>query len=110
MYFFYLAGSVQSGGSSPSKVASSTTRRTHIPSASGIPRRNTYNYSENRTLSSTEKSGSQETSNRWDLSSLEELLLQIYIYIKICDYKDAKCSIKVKTLVINKQEVESWTY
>lgn len=62
--FIYLAGSVQSGGSSPSKVASSTTRRTHIPSASGIPRRNTYNYSENRTLSSTEKSGSQETSNR----------------------------------------------
>jgi MAP/microtubule affinity-regulating kinase len=56
-------GSVQSGGSSPSKAVTSTTRRTHIPSASGIPRRNTYNYSENRTLSSTEKSGSQETSN-----------------------------------------------
>lgn len=65
-YFIFSAGSVQSGGSSPSKVITSTTRKTpHIPSASGIPRRNTYNYSENRTtLSSTEKSGSQETSNR----------------------------------------------
>ncbi|GFS95237.1 hypothetical protein NPIL_197394 [Nephila pilipes] len=57
-----------SGASSPSKVVTSTTRKAHTPSASaksnysGIPRRNTYNYSENKTLSS-DKSGSQETSN-----------------------------------------------
>ncbi|GIX86959.1 hypothetical protein CDAR_537075 [Caerostris darwini] len=57
-----------SGASSPSKVITSTTRKAHTPSTSaksnysGIPRRNTYNYSENKTLSS-DKSGSQETSN-----------------------------------------------
>ncbi|XP_054724944.1 MAP/microtubule affinity-regulating kinase 3-like isoform X2 [Uloborus diversus] len=55
--------SVPSGGSSPSKV-SSTVRKSNTTKSnySGIPRRNTYNYSENKTLSS-EKSGSQETSN-----------------------------------------------
>nr|XP_042900944.1 MAP/microtubule affinity-regulating kinase 3 isoform X1 [Parasteatoda tepidariorum] len=64
------SSSVPSGASSPSKVIASTTRKTaHTPSASaksnysGIPRRNTYNYSENKTLSSSDKSGSQETSN-----------------------------------------------
>ncbi|XP_035230986.1 MAP/microtubule affinity-regulating kinase 3-like isoform X2 [Stegodyphus dumicola] len=62
------SSSVPSGGSSPSKVIASTTRKAHTPSASaksnysGIPRRNTYNYSENKTLSS-DKSDSQETSN-----------------------------------------------
>lgn len=60
--------SANSGGSSPSKVIPSTARKSQAPTGgaksnySGIPRRNTYNYTENKTLS-TEKSNSQETSN-----------------------------------------------